>query len=96
MDFSQFLTPATGATGILALVVMLVLWGKLVPRQTLDDLRTDKDQQIQAWRDAYDKSEVARDLMRGQVDELLQLARTTTHVIESLPRAASSPRREAP
>lgn len=93
MDFSSFLTPATGATGVLTLVVMLVLWGKLVPRQNMDDLRADKDKQIETWREAYRQSEEAREIMRGQITELLQLARTTTHVIEALPVAVNSGRR---
>ncbi len=88
MDFGSFLTPATGATGILTVVVLSVLWGKLVPRATLDDLRQDKDQQIQTWREAYQKSEEAREIMRGQITELLQLARTTTHVMNAVQEAA--------
>lgn len=93
MDFSSFMTPATGVSGILSLVVMLVLWGKLVPKSALDDLRADKDKQIDTWRQAYERSEEAREVMRGQITELLQVARTTNHVIEALPMAVNSGRR---
>jgi 5-methylcytosine-specific restriction endonuclease McrBC regulatory subunit McrC len=95
MEFSSFLTPATGATGVLTLVVMLILWGKLVPRAQLEDLRADKDKQIETWQQAYSRSEEARDIMRGQITELLQMARTTNSVIEALPAAVSNPGRRS-
>lgn len=85
MDFTTILNPATGATGILTLVVLLVLWGKIVPRSTLDDMRADKDKQIETWRSAYEKSETAREIQRAQITDLLEIARTTNTVIQALP-----------
>ena len=93
MDWTALFNPGTGATGALTLVVFLVLWGKLVPRSSIDDLRADKDKQIDTWRTAYERSEEAREIMRSQITELLQMARTTTHVIEALPSAVNSGRR---
>lgn len=95
MDFSKFLVPNLGFGGVVLLVVLLVLWGKLVPRSHLEDIRTDKDQQIKTWQQAYNRSEEARDIMRGQITELLQIARTTNSVIEALPAAVNNSGRRA-
>lgn len=88
MDFSKFLVPNLGFGGVVLLMVLMVLWGKLVPRASYEERIKDKDQQIAEWRDAYLKSEMAREVMRGQITELLQLARTTTHVMTAVQEAA--------
>lgn len=85
MDWTTVLTPSLGATGLLAAVVILILTGRLVPRSTLDDLRTDKDKQIELWRTAYETSMSAQDVQREQISALLEATRTTTHVIQALP-----------
>lgn len=85
MDWTAALTPSLGATGLLAGVVILVLTGRLVPRSVLDDLRTDKDKQIEIWRTAYETSMNAQDVQREHISALLDAARTTTHVIQTLP-----------
>lgn len=88
MDFSKFLVPNLGFGGVVLLMVLMVLWGKLVPRASIEDRIKDKDQQIEAWRSAYLKSEEARDVMRGQISELLQMARTTTSVMSAVQEVA--------
>lgn len=83
----------TGAAGLVALIVILVLRGALVPRSTLRDLRSDRDARIaelreecETWRAAYETSEAGRHLAQEQARELLELSRTATHVLTSLPR----------
>jgi hypothetical protein len=88
VDLTKFVTPSMGATGILVLVVLLILWGKLVPKAVLDDMRSDKDKQIETWKDAYHRSEEARAVQAGQITTLMEVARTTEHVIGALPAAA--------
>lgn len=88
MNWTAMLTPSLGATGLLAVVVVMVLTGRLVPRSTLDSLRTDKDAQINTWKTAYEKAVSAQDVQRGQITTLLDASRVTTHVIQALPRAA--------
>ncbi len=39
----------------------------------------------QGWRDAYNTTEAARDVLAGQLTELLVLARTTDAVLRALP-----------
>lgn len=91
MDLAN-LAGTIGPSGALILVVLLILRGRLVPRSTLEDLRKDKDRQIDTWQTAYERSEQAREIMRDQITELLEMAKTTTHVIESLPSVASGRR----
>ncbi|GGU90900.1 hypothetical protein GCM10010275_29850 [Streptomyces litmocidini] len=69
-------------SGLLALVVLLVLTGRLVPRSTLQDMRDERD----TWRAAHMESEAARQAEREQVTELLELSRTAGHVLTSLPK----------
>jgi len=90
MDYTAFLTPTIGATGMLTLVVILILRGSLVPRRIIDDLRADKDQQIETWRSACTKLQETSDLKDQQISALLEASRTTTQVIAALPRAAAN------
>lgn len=66
-----------GPTGLLALVVLMILTGLLVPRRTHKDVLADRDM----WR------EVAQNAMR-QNQELLTGARVAHEVIKVLPEAA--------
>lgn len=89
MDWTTVLTPSLGATGLLAAVVIMVLTGRLVPRSSLEDLRTDKDKQIEIWRTAYETSMAAQEVQREQLSALLEANRTTTRVIQSIPEAVN-------
>ncbi len=71
-----------GAVALLALVVLMVLRGYLVPRKTYDDLLKERD----TWREAHTVSEAARALERAQTKELLELSRTSAHALQALPR----------
>ena len=70
-----------GLAGLMGLVVLLILTGRLVPRSTLLDMREERD----TWRAAHVSSEAARLAEREQVTELLELSRTASHVLTSLP-----------
>ncbi|WP_436735981.1 hypothetical protein [Streptomyces sp. BBFR102] len=72
-----------GAVTLLALVVLIVLTGRLVPRRTYDDLREERD----TWRSAHTVSEEARAVERAQTRELLELGRTGTHALAGLREA---------
>lgn len=85
MDWTSALTPSLGATGLLAVVVIMILTGKLVPKSQMDDVRSDKDKQIEIWRAAYETSMSAQEVQREQISALLEAAKTTTHVIQALP-----------
>ncbi|MFJ3141747.1 hypothetical protein ACIPJM_04750 [Streptomyces halstedii] len=70
-----------GAVALLAVVVIMVLTGRLVPRRTYNDLLEERN----TWRSAHAVSEEARHLERNQVGELLELSRTADRVLTALP-----------
>jgi hypothetical protein len=72
-----------GPTGLLTILVLLILIGRLVPRRTLEDVLHDRDE----WRAAHRISEAARVESARQVEELLEHARTTDEIIRALPLA---------
>ncbi|MEW1754185.1 hypothetical protein [Streptomyces angustmyceticus] len=71
-----------GAVALLAVVVLMVLTGRLIPRRTYDDMKEERD----SWRTAHVESEVARTEERDQNRQLLELAHTAGHVLDSLPK----------
>lgn len=83
-----------GAAAVLGLVVLLILVGRLVPRRSVDDIRGDYQARIaeliaerDMWRTAHQVSEEARHEEQQQNREMLELARTSVHVLRSLPSA---------
>lgn len=88
MDWTAFVTPTVGATGLLALAVVLIFRGSLVPRSTVTQMRRDKDDQIAMWKSAYETSQRAVELKDQQIDTLLEATRTTTHVVAAVSEAA--------
>lgn len=89
------------ATALVGVIVMLVLTGRLVTRTALEDarrdreeLRLDKDRQIESlqrelatWRQAVELSEAAREALREQGREQLELGRTAVQLLRALPAA---------
>ncbi|MEU7435723.1 hypothetical protein AB0B07_33520 [Streptomyces sioyaensis] len=76
-----------GAVALLAVVVLMVLTGRLIPRRTYDDLKEERD----TWRSAHSESEVARAEERDQNRQLMELAHTAGHVLDSLPKRGEVP-----
>ena len=70
-----------GAVGLLVLVFLFVVTGRLVPRKTHEDALTDRDN----WRAAYLQSEEARRLEHEQTGELLEMARLGGNILTALP-----------
>lgn len=77
------LTPA----GLLAIVVLLIAMGRLVPRRTMEDVIHDRNE----WRTAHRISEQSRVELAGMVTELLEHSRTTDAFIRSLPHPHGAP-----
>lgn len=88
MDWTHYLTPTLGASGLLAAVVFMILTGRLLPRAAVEERMSDKDKQIDTWQSAYQRALEVQDVQRRQIQELLEANRTTTHVIQALPSAA--------
>ncbi|MFF4489403.1 hypothetical protein ACFY0F_23390 [Streptomyces sp. NPDC001544] len=70
-----------GLGALLTLVVLLILRGGLVPRRTHEDALTDRDN----WRSAFLESEAARKVEHEQVEELLEMAKLSGHILTALP-----------
>jgi len=92
MDLVKFLSPDVGAIGILVLIVFLILWGVLLPKATVRSLLTAKDEQIALYKSAYEKSMETIGIKDQQIGQLMEMARTTTHVIEAIPQAITPER----
>jgi hypothetical protein len=80
------------AGALVAIIVVLVLTGRLVPRRTVDDLRADRDarilaakEQTELWKHAYELAVQSRRSADSHVDELMEAARAAVQVIEVLP-----------
>lgn len=70
-----------GGPSLLALTVILILTGRLVPRKVLKDMERDRD----LWREAYTLSEQTRRLEAEHTGQLLEAARASAMVLRSLP-----------
>lgn len=80
-----------GAAALVALVVLMILLGRLVPRSVLEDVRADRDARVaeiaaerDTWRTAHRESEAARQEAQSQAGELLELSRTADHVLRAI------------
>lgn len=89
-----------GAAGVLLIVVMAIVTGRLVPRRSLEDVRADRDARIaeekargDEWRAAAQTQDARNDVLTQQVGQLLEAARTTNALIEGLKQAYQEKRR---
>lgn len=69
-----------GAVGLLGLVVLLILSGRLIPRRVYQDLERDRDH----WRNAAMKA-------IGHADQLLPAAQITTEMMTAMAAATTPP-----
>lgn len=65
-----------GASGLVAITVLLILMGRLVPKSVAD-----------AWKDAYFKEKEAGQIKDQQVADLAAAARVSARALDALPRA---------
>lgn len=87
-DWTRFVTAGLGVSGLLALAVVLILRGNLVPRSTLDMVRADKDRELETYRALVARRDELIAEQQKQIALLLDGNRTTQRVIEALPVAA--------
>lgn len=79
------------AYGLIALIVLAVLRGYLVPRRVLEDVRQDRDDRVaearalaDAWRQAYEFERDANGQLREHGQLSLDTARTATAVVRAI------------
>ena len=68
------------APALLGIAVLLLLFGKIVPRTTL----ADKAAEAERWRLAYEAERDARVISDAQTAQLLELAKTTHNIIVAM------------
>ncbi len=85
-----------GAAGVLLLTVLLLFSGWLVPARWLDKMLElhkerlgDEKARGDEWRATAKSEEERNRLLTEQMNELLEVGRTTNALIEGLKRAAS-------
>ena len=79
-----------GAAALLALVILLILTGRLIPRRTHEDVLADRDN----WRSAFLQSEAARRVEHDQTEELLEMAKLSGHILTALPHPGKADEEE--
>lgn len=77
-----------GPTGLCAMFVVAILWGRLVPGSTVDRLITAKDDRIKELMAAVEASEERERILAKQNMELLETGRAAVQVLNALPPAA--------
>lgn len=84
-----------GFAGLVTLAIVLIFRGDIVPRSTVDTLNANWDLMMKAkvsenemLKEAYRMSEKARETSAEDVKELLELARTTVHLLTSIRKDA--------
>lgn len=86
----DLLTPATlqyGAGGLVALFVLAILTGRLVPRSTLKTLVDQANQTAEMWRRTAEREAERGDLVLKQSDQLLTGMDTIQDSMETLVRS---------
>ena len=68
-----------GPAGLLALAVLLIIRGDLIPRKQFDEMVADRD----FWRELAQRKDVA-------LDEMTEIARTSGRVLDALPAATEA------
>lgn len=77
--------------GLVTMAIVLIFRGEIVPKSTVEAMRTDRDTIIAAknaendmLKEAYKMSEQARYVGAEADKELLELGRTTVHLLQSI------------
>jgi hypothetical protein len=73
------------AGALVGLVVLLILMGRLVPRQSLLDMREDRDK----WRATAEDWQRAATQLGMSMEKLLVLAETTNHALHEIQELAA-------
>lgn len=82
--------------GLVTMAIVLIFKGEIVPKSTLEAMRanydaviTAKDEQVNMLKEAYGLSEKARTATVEDNKELLEMGRTTVHLLESIHERAN-------
>ena len=79
-----------GAGSLVAIIVLCIIFGKLVPKSQLDALRADKDKQIAEHITAEGAYRATIAELLTQNTKLTVSVDTATHAVEAMQRVAES------
>lgn len=89
--------PAAIMGGLLAAFIWAVLSGRLVPRSTLEDVRSDRDARLaeirkeaEDWRTFGMTVQQTNHILARQVDALGEVGQTAKQVIQALPGSSET------
>ena len=84
---------SVGSSGILGLVVVFILRGRLVPRRVLEDAVTALNRVVDGvskerdtWREVALSKDATIKAQADALDDAMEIGRTVGHVVNSLPR----------
>lgn len=94
----QFFSAANATPdAIIGVILMLFFTGQLVTRKALQDVRDDRDARVRearaeaaAWQRAWELERDARRVQSTHIEELLEVGRTTSALINALPSVAAA------
>lgn len=87
-DIPAGLLTTGGPYGLVALVVLLILGGRLITRAAHEDRVHDKDAQIEYLRETLKSRDEELQVRGQQVDKLLTQSDLTVQLLQSLAREA--------
>jgi hypothetical protein len=86
-----------GAGGLVALIVLMVLSGRLVTRRQLNELRADRDAQLadaraqrDTWQAVAERETTLRISLQATNTESLELNRTAVRLLSALPQPSAN------
>jgi hypothetical protein len=84
VDWSTLPLGQVSAGALVALIVLLILRGWLVPRRQLLDVMEDRDK----WRSSSEEWQKSATALGMSVEKLVSLAETTNHALTEIQRLA--------
>jgi hypothetical protein len=73
---------------LVSLTIVLILKGEIIPKSTYEAMIKGKEEENVMLKEAYRMSEKARETSAVADQELLELGRTTVHMLESIHQLA--------
>lgn len=88
VDLSALPWGTLGPAGLVTMVVVLIIWGKLLPGTTVDRLLSARDQRITELSAALEAAERRAEVLSQQNAELMEIGRTAEQLMRALPAAS--------
>lgn len=86
--FDAALLAKVSAPSLVALVVLMILLGRLIPSRTLDREIEAERRRADDYKAAWEASDARGDAQAEQIAELVELARTTSALVQALYQTA--------